>query len=120
MNKNVNLRSLIGYLVLGVDYFEGDSAAHHKGEEGWDVDEWVIPFRTSAARITPPWIAAVKKQYGACRLFASSGYGEFSLSLSEIGGPSTKFFTVGELTRSPGVGVLRILREQGTASARPS
>lgn len=63
----------VGYLVLGVDYFEGDSAAHHKGEEGWDVDEWVVPFRTSAARITPAWIAAVKERYGACRLFASSG-----------------------------------------------
>ncbi|OJT14002.1 Protein AIM2 [Trametes pubescens] len=75
-----------GYLVLGVDYFEGDSAAHHKGEEGWDVDEWVIPFRTSAARITPPWIAAVKKRYGACRLSASLAKGDFSLSLSEIRG----------------------------------
>ncbi|KAH9884650.1 Alpha/Beta hydrolase protein [Cubamyces lactineus] len=63
-----------GYLVLGVDYFEGDSAAHHAGEEGWDVDEWVVPFRTSAARITPPWIEAVREAYG---------------------GPNTKFFTVG-------------------------
>ncbi|KAL1950920.1 hypothetical protein VTO73DRAFT_69 [Trametes versicolor] len=69
-----------GYLVLGVDYFEGDSAAHHKGEEGWDVDEWVIPFRTSAARITPPWIAAVKERYG---------------------GPGTKFFTVGYCFGAP-------------------
>ncbi|KAI0658277.1 alpha/beta-hydrolase [Cubamyces menziesii] len=55
-----------GYLVLGVDYFEGDSAAHHRGEAGWDVDEWVVPFRTSAARITPPWIEAVREAYGAC------------------------------------------------------
>lgn len=106
--------------MLGVDYFEGDSAAHHKGEEGWDVDEWVIPFRTSAARITPPWIAAVKEQYGGCRLFASLAKEEFSLSLSEIGGPDTKFFTVGKLTRSPRVDALRTLREQGIASERPS
>ncbi|KAI0370125.1 alpha/beta-hydrolase [Pilatotrama ljubarskyi] len=55
-----------GYLVLGVDYFEGDSAAHHKGEPGWDVDEWVVPFRTSAARITPPWIEAVRERYRYC------------------------------------------------------
>ncbi|KAI9069685.1 alpha/beta-hydrolase [Trametes sanguinea] len=55
-----------GYLVLGVDYFEGDSAAHHQGEPDWDVDEWVVPFRTSAARITPPWIEAVRAQYGYC------------------------------------------------------
>ncbi|KAI8980617.1 alpha/beta-hydrolase [Trametes punicea] len=52
-----------GYLVLGVDYFEGDSCAHHQGEPGWDVDEWVVPFRPSAARITPRWIEAVREQY---------------------------------------------------------
>ncbi|OSD01127.1 alpha/beta-hydrolase [Trametes coccinea BRFM310] len=63
-----------GYLVLGVDYFEGDSSAHHQGEPGWDVDEWVVPFRTSAARITPPWIEAVREKYA---------------------GPNTTFFTVG-------------------------
>ena len=50
--------------MLGVDYFEGDSSAHHEGEPGWDVDEWVVPFRTSAARITPPWIEAVRARYG--------------------------------------------------------
>ncbi|KAI0328449.1 hypothetical protein GY45DRAFT_1254953 [Cubamyces sp. BRFM 1775] len=61
-----------GYLVLGVDYFEGDSAAHHRGEEGWDVDEWVVPFRTSAARITPPWIEAVRETYGACAHLSDS------------------------------------------------
>ncbi|KAI0714565.1 alpha/beta-hydrolase [Earliella scabrosa] len=55
-----------GFLVLGVDYFEGDSCAHHEGEPGWDVDEWVVPFRTSAARITPPWIEAVRARYGYC------------------------------------------------------
>ena len=54
-----------GYLVVGLDYFEGDSCAHHQGEPGWDVDEWVVPFRTSAAQITPPWIEAVRGQYGA-------------------------------------------------------
>ncbi|KAH9854488.1 alpha/beta-hydrolase [Lenzites betulinus] len=64
-----------GYLVLGVDYFEGDSAAHHRGEPGWDVDLWVVPFRTSAARITPPWIAAVRETYGAQRpLTICAGY----------------------------------------------
>ncbi|KAI0674005.1 alpha/beta-hydrolase [Trametes maxima] len=61
-----------GYLVLGVDYFEGDSAARHRGEPGWDVDEWVVPFRTSAARITPAWIAAVRARYGACPALVSS------------------------------------------------
>lgn len=56
-------RSVIGFLVLGVDYFEGDSCAHHQGEPGWDVDVWVVPFRTSAAKITPPWIQAVRERY---------------------------------------------------------
>ncbi|RDX44281.1 alpha/beta-hydrolase [Lentinus brumalis] len=55
-----------GYLVLGVDYFEGDSRATHEGKPGWDVDEWVKPYRASAARVTPPWIAAVRERYGYC------------------------------------------------------
>ncbi|KAI0352212.1 hypothetical protein OH77DRAFT_1409674 [Trametes cingulata] len=61
-----------GYLVLGPDYFEGDSAAHHRGEPGWDVDEWVVPFRTSAARITPPWVEAVRDMYGL--MLRGTGY----------------------------------------------
>ncbi|KAI0640315.1 Alpha/Beta hydrolase protein [Trametes polyzona] len=69
-----------GYLVLGVDYFEGDSAARHKGEPGWDVDAWVVPFRTSAARVTPPWIEAVRAEYG---------------------GPETQFFAVGYCFGAP-------------------
>ncbi|KAI0756074.1 alpha/beta-hydrolase [Daedaleopsis nitida] len=69
-----------GFLVLGVDYFEGDSCAHHTGESGWDVDEWVVPFRASAARITPPWIEAVRERYG---------------------GGGTKFFTVGYCFGAP-------------------
>ncbi|KAI0696879.1 alpha/beta-hydrolase [Cerioporus squamosus] len=55
-----------GYLVLGVDYFEGDSRATHEGKPGWNVDEWVQPYRMSAARITPPWINAVRERYGYC------------------------------------------------------
>ena len=54
-----------GFLVLGPDYFEGDSCAHHQSEPGWVVDEWVVPFRTSAAQVTPPWIETVRKQYDA-------------------------------------------------------
>ncbi len=50
--------------MLGVDYFEGDSRATHEGKPGWDVDEWVKPYRASAARSTPPWIAAVRERYG--------------------------------------------------------
>ncbi|KAJ8495072.1 hypothetical protein ONZ51_g1914 [Trametes cubensis] len=79
-----------GYLVLGVDYFEGDSAAHHRGEAGWDVDEWVVPFRTSAARITPPWIEAVREAYGACARIPHIASG--------CRGPNTKFFTVDWVT----------------------
>ncbi|RPD54501.1 alpha/beta-hydrolase [Lentinus tigrinus ALCF2SS1-6] len=55
-----------GYLVLGVDYFEGDSRAIHEGKPGWNVDEWVQPYRASAAKITSPWIEAVRDRYGYC------------------------------------------------------
>ncbi len=65
---------MIGFLVLGVDYFEGDSCAHHQGEPGWDVDVWVVPFRTSAAKITPPWIQAVRERYSESNILFGLGH----------------------------------------------
>ncbi|KAI0652747.1 alpha/beta-hydrolase [Trametes meyenii] len=89
-----------GYLVLGVDYFEGDSAAHHRGEPGWDVDEWVVPFRTSAARITPPWIAAVRAKYAYAYVMGNNNDTLDACVYIACAG-ATKFFAVGYCFGAP-------------------
>ncbi|OBZ68577.1 Protein AIM2 [Grifola frondosa] len=53
-----------GYLVLGLDYFEGDSMILHHGQEGFDFTAWRIPKEKRAAELVPRWIDAVKQQFG--------------------------------------------------------
>ena len=55
---------MVGWLVLGLDYFGGDSYAYHIDKEGFDVRAWVAPKRVRAAELLPPWIEAVRAQYG--------------------------------------------------------
>ncbi|KAH9914897.1 alpha/beta-hydrolase [Epithele typhae] len=66
-----------GFLVLGIDYFLGDSVARY----GWPRDApdkekevWVTAKRLSAAPLVPPWLAEVRVRYGARVLNAGTGY----------------------------------------------
>jgi len=53
-----------GYLVLGIDYFEGDPISLHRGKPGFNIREWVNPKLVRARELVPKWIDAVKEQFG--------------------------------------------------------
>ena len=56
----------VGFLVLGIDYFQGDSCDNYRDVAGWDKETWVAGMRKSAAPLVPPWLEAVRALYGAC------------------------------------------------------
>lgn len=53
-----------GYLVLALDYFEGDSYGFHLDEKGFDVQAWVKAKQARTEVLLPPWIDAVRQQHG--------------------------------------------------------
>ncbi|KAI0370129.1 alpha/beta-hydrolase [Pilatotrama ljubarskyi] len=63
-----------GYLVLGLDYFEGDSYAFHKDEQDFDMPAWIKEKQARAAALLPPWIDAVRQQYGSEKKYTCVGY----------------------------------------------
>ncbi|KAI0779043.1 alpha/beta-hydrolase [Trametes elegans] len=63
-----------GYLVLGIDYFEGDSIAFHVDEEGWDRQGWIKRQQVRAAELVPPWVDAVREKYGVDKKYTCVGY----------------------------------------------
>ncbi|OCH86104.1 alpha/beta-hydrolase [Obba rivulosa] len=52
------------YLVLGLDYFEGDPVHVHTGEADFNVREWIQPKKIRADQLVPEWIDAVKETFG--------------------------------------------------------
>jgi len=83
-----------GWLVLAPDYFLGDPVTKHRKivdgkaivDEGFDFEAWLEHNHASALKITPPWIEAVKSEFGtADAKFATLGYcfgGPFVLDLA--------------------------------------
>lgn len=53
-----------GYLVLALDYFEGDSYGFHLDEKGFDTQAWIKKNQARTEVLLPPWIDAVREQYG--------------------------------------------------------
>jgi len=53
-----------GYLVLALDYFVGDAVGKYVGTPGFDMSAWVGPKMDAAVPMVPPWIQAVREQYG--------------------------------------------------------
>lgn len=53
-----------GYTVLAIDYFEGDSYGFHVDEKGFDVQAWIKEKQARTAVLLPPWVEAVRAQYG--------------------------------------------------------
>ncbi|TFY55287.1 hypothetical protein EVJ58_g8345 [Rhodofomes roseus] len=56
-----------GYLVLALDYFEGDPVQNHLGKVGknYSIEFDFVPGKMIRAKqITPDWIDAVKEQFG--------------------------------------------------------
>ncbi|KAI0721211.1 Alpha/Beta hydrolase protein [Fomitopsis betulina] len=58
-----------GYLVLALDYFEGDPVQNylHKVGENYRIEFDFVPGKMIRAKqITPDWVEAVREQYGYC------------------------------------------------------
>jgi hypothetical protein len=54
-----------GFIVLGIDYFLGDTFHKHAGEADFDRDAWIQKSRTLSESVTPKWLEAVRKEYGS-------------------------------------------------------
>lgn len=55
---------LIGFTVLGLDFFLGDPVYIHLDEPGFDRLKWNESMHALTRDILPKWWAAVKEQYG--------------------------------------------------------
>ncbi|KAI0714662.1 alpha/beta-hydrolase [Earliella scabrosa] len=53
-----------GYLVVGLDYFEGDSMVQHPNRDEFDYVAWRTRKQERAAILIPPWVEAIRKDYG--------------------------------------------------------
>ena len=67
----------LGYLVVGLDYFEDDSMTKHPDREapGFDYKVWIEGKKARAPQLVGPWVEAIRRDYG---------------------GPDTKYVCVGE------------------------
>ncbi|KAI8980620.1 Alpha/Beta hydrolase protein [Trametes punicea] len=64
-----------GYLVLGLDYFEGDSKALLNLDDGtFDYSAWIRAHQARAAVLLPPWIKTVRERYGTDKKYVCVGY----------------------------------------------
>jgi dienelactone hydrolase len=58
-----------GYLTVGLDYFSGDSVQQHRANNAWTdssqtFEEWLAKYTAFAEQHVPPWIDAIKAQFG--------------------------------------------------------
>ena len=53
-----------GFLVLGIEYFEGETYAVHKGKENFDFNGWINGKRERAAVLVRQWVEVVRKEFG--------------------------------------------------------
>ena len=60
-----------GYLVLALDYFEGDPVQNHlhKVGQNYRIEFDFVPGKMIRAKqITPDWVEAVREQFGGFRI----------------------------------------------------
>jgi len=81
---------VLGYLVLGPDYFFGDAVPNH--EPGRDRNAWIMASRKQASDAFPAWLDAVKAKFGACVVLVLS---HMSRYIRGIGTEKTKYCAVG-------------------------
>ncbi|KAJ2933275.1 hypothetical protein H1R20_g3802, partial [Candolleomyces eurysporus] len=63
-----------GYLVLGIDYFQGDAVYLHDNEQGFDREGWKTKNLENAKKIVPGWVEEVRKTYGQDAKYSAVGY----------------------------------------------
>ena len=76
---------LIGYLVLGPDYFFGDYMHNHTEPDFLEQrDDWFLAKLKAARAAFPAWFSAVKGQYGMCLLDSIVSCTNISLLFKEV------------------------------------
>lgn len=55
---------VVGYTVLGIDYFFGDNISRHLGQDGFEMMPWAMSKFEKAQKETPRWIDEIRKIYG--------------------------------------------------------
>jgi len=63
-----------GFIVTGIDYFEGDPIHFHDNEKDWDRGAWFNFKKKRAKEIEPEWFAGVKAEFGSEHKFFAVGY----------------------------------------------
>lgn len=58
-----------GFIVAGLDYFQGDPIYLHHDDEKWDRDAWFKRHRTEAFQIEAEWFAGIKERFGMHLLY---------------------------------------------------
>ncbi|KAI0801391.1 alpha/beta-hydrolase [Fomes fomentarius] len=54
-----------GWLVVGLDYFEGDSMQNHPDRNALDFPSWLKGKQERAPVLIEPWVEAIKRDYGS-------------------------------------------------------
>ena len=63
-HPGIGTHLVAGYLVVGLDYFEGDSMVQHPNRDEFDYVAWRTRKQERAAILIPPWVEAIRKDYG--------------------------------------------------------
>lgn len=64
----------LGFIVLGIDYFFGDSASKYNiMDPSFDRHGWVGKHIAKALEVTPGWLRAVKERYGTDKKYGAAG-----------------------------------------------
>ncbi|KAG6830477.1 hypothetical protein H0H92_000484 [Tricholoma furcatifolium] len=63
-----------GFLVLGIDYFFGDTIHLHLEEEGFDRQGWIANAKSKSREVWPKWLEAVREAYGTEAQYFAVGY----------------------------------------------
>ena len=110
---------ILGFIVLGIDYFLGDPIQLHNDEPGFDRKAWSAKSKAQANEVFPKWIEEVRKIYG--RIDMLDDIKILELTLCYIG-TDTKYYAVGEPIFSFFVKSSRFLiaMTQDTVSVVPS
>jgi hypothetical protein len=84
-----------GYLVVSLDYFEGDKLEALRAKPGFDLAAWGMDKHSRAKELIPGWISAVKAKYGPCVCNASKFHTTLMRTWA-LGTEGTKYMAVGE------------------------
>ena len=64
MEKRLTFVFGIGFIVVGIDYFEGDPIYPHIEDPNFDRAAWLEGHQKGARELEPVWWEAIRARYG--------------------------------------------------------